>query len=91
MEPTRNDLEAIRSGSREAMRELFPQILTMKYFLQQLQKAHCYHWKRFTQADEKLAHVQVVVRKRKEIDVDMMLAGMTREQKEEMLSKLKEV
>lgn len=92
MEPTRNELECIRISSRIAMRELFQQIKPLEKLLTKLRTTHSEHYKRFAAADAKLAHVEVVHKGvRKEVNVDLFVAGLTHEQKVELMRTLKEV
>lgn len=97
MEPrfTEEELEIMRSEAVSHMRMYWGQISPINEILHGLRKAYCAHWKRFVYADECLAEQNVIKvpmgKSGREESVEETLKTLTREQKEELYQRLKEV
>lgn len=93
---TEEELEAMRSAAKQEMKVYWKQIEPINEILHKLRLAYCVHWKRFVYSDECLAErhvIKVPMGKSgvREKSVEETLASLTREQKEDLYQRLKEV
>ena len=93
---TEEELEAMRSAAKLEMKMYWSQIEPINEILLKLRLAYCVHWKKFVYSDQCLAEQHVIkVPMGKsgvtEKSVEETMASLTREQKEELYQRVKEV